>query len=102
MTALVMRIQTDVGQITIPNSAIASGGVIITAVRENETLKESRLHYKVGDRVVTSFMNEQGAVKEITAFNTTILLDSGKEITFLNNSILSGGVIIAKITQTPR
>ena len=101
MTALVMRIQTDVGQITIPNSAIASGGVIITAVRKNETLKESRLHYKVGDRVVTSFMNEQGAVKEITAFNTTILLDSGKEITLLNNSILSGGVIIAKITQPP-
>ena len=30
MTALVMRIQTDVGKITIPNSAIASGGVIIT------------------------------------------------------------------------
>jgi small-conductance mechanosensitive channel len=100
MTALVMRIQTDVGQITIPNGAIASGGVILTAVRENETLKESRLHYKIGDRVVTSFMNEQGTVKEITALNTSILLDSGKEITFLNNSILSGGVVVAKITQT--
>ena len=34
MTALVMRIQTDVGQVTIPNSAIASGGVIITVVRK--------------------------------------------------------------------
>ncbi len=63
--------------------------------------KESRLHYSVGDRVITSFMNEQGTVKEITAFNTAILLDSGKEITFLNNSILSGGVVIAKITQPP-
>jgi small-conductance mechanosensitive channel len=101
MSPLVMRIQTDVGQITIPNSAISSGGVIITAVRENETLKGSRLHYNVGDRVVTSFMNEQGTVKEVTAFNTVILLDSGKEITFLNNSILSGGVVIAKITQPP-
>ena len=101
MSALVMRIQTDVGQITIPNSAIASGGVIITAVHENETLKESRLHYKVGDRVLTSFMNEQGTVKEITAFYTDILLDSGKEITLLNNSILSGGVVIAKITSPP-
>ncbi len=101
MSALVMRIQTDVGHVTIPNSAIASGGVIITAVHENEFLKEGRLHYVVGDRVVTSFMNEQGAIKEITPLNTVILLDSGKEITFLNNSILSGGVVIAKITQPP-
>ncbi len=101
MSALVMRIQTDVGHVTIPNSAIASGGVIITAIHQNETIKESRLHYSVGDRVLTSFMNEQGTVKEITPFNTTILLDSGKEVTFLNNSILSGGVVIAKITSPP-
>jgi small-conductance mechanosensitive channel len=101
MSALIMRIRTDIGQITIPNSAIASGGVIITAVRENEMPKESRLHYNVGDRVATSFMNEQGKVKEITVFYTVILLDSGKEIAFLNNSILSGGVVIAKITQPP-
>jgi len=99
MTALIMRIQTDVGQITIPNSAIASGGVIITCIRDFETLKESRLHYKLGDRVITSFLNEQGAIKEITPYNTIIQLDSGKEITFLNNSILSGAVVIAKITQ---
>ena len=36
MTALIMRIQTDVGQVTIPNSAIASGGIIITAIRKYE------------------------------------------------------------------
>lgn len=101
MSALVMRIQTDVGQVTIPNSAIASGGVIITNVREYRPSKESRLHYQVGDRVTTSFMNEQGTIKEITAFYTVILLDSGKEVTFLNNSILSGGVVIAKISQPP-
>jgi small-conductance mechanosensitive channel len=101
MSALVMRIQTDVGQVTIPNSAIASGGVIITDVREYQPSKESRLHYQVGDRVMTSFMNEQGKVKEITTFYTVILLDSGKEVTFLNNSILSGGVVIAKVTQAP-
>ncbi len=101
MSALVMRIQTDVGQITIPNSAIASGGVIITAIRESERLKETRLHYDVGDRVLTTYMNEQGTVKKITAFNTVIQLDSGKEITYLNNSILSGGVVLAKVTQPP-
>jgi small-conductance mechanosensitive channel len=98
MRALVIRIQTDIGQITIPNSAISSGGVIITVVRENEKLEESRLHYVPGDRVVTSYMNEQGIVKEITSFYTVIRLDSGKEITFLNSSILSGAVVIAKIT----
>ncbi len=101
MTALVMRIRTDVGQVTIPNSAIAAGGVIITDVHEYQPSKESRLHYQVGDRVVTSFMNEQGKIKAITSLYTVILLDSGKEVTFLNNSILSGGVVIAKLTQTP-
>jgi len=98
MTALIMRIQTDMGQVTIPNSAIASGGVIITVIRQNDRLKESRLSYTVGDRVVTSFMNEQGVVKELTPFHTIIQLDSGKEIRLLNNSILSGNVVIAKIT----
>ena len=101
MTPLVMRIQTDVGQVSIPNSAIASGGIIITAVRRYEQpLKEGRLHYAVGNRVITSFMNEQGIVKEVTLLQTVVLLDSGKEITFLNNSVLSGSVSIAKITQT--
>jgi len=99
MTALVMRIRTDVGQISIPNSAIASGGVIITAVHKPEEQQESRLHYVVGDRVVTSYMNEPGTVTELTAFHTTVLLDSGREIIFLNSSVLSGAVAIAKITQ---
>jgi len=102
MSALVMRIQTDVGQITIPNSAIASGGVIITVIRKfREPLKTGRLHYAVGDRVMTSFMSEQGTVKELTPMQTVIHLDSGKEITLLNNSILSGAISIAKITETP-
>jgi small-conductance mechanosensitive channel len=98
MTALATRIRTDMGQVTIPNSAIASGGVIITAVRPYEQTKESRLPYTTGDRVITSYMNEQGTVKEITSFHTVIHLDSGKEITFLNSSVLSGNVSIAKIT----
>ena len=102
MTALVMRIQTDTGQITIPNSAIASGGVIITAVREYEMLKESRLRYRVGDRVVTSYLNEQGTVKEITSFHTVVQFDSGREVTFQNNSVLSGAVVIAKITASAK
>ena len=99
MSALVMRIRTDVGQITIPNSAIASGGVIITAVHKAVGLEESRLPYTLGDRVITSYMNEQGIIKEVTPYRTIVQLDSGKEITFLNNSVLSGAVPVAKITQ---
>ena len=101
MSALVMRIRTDVGQITIPNSAIASGGVIITIIRDSEILKETRLHYKLGDRVISPYQSEQGIIKQITPYYTVIQLDSGKEITYLNNSILSGTIVIAKITQTP-
>jgi small-conductance mechanosensitive channel len=101
MSALVMRIQTDVGQITIPNSAIASGGVIITLICDSEMLKETRLHFKLGDRVISPYLNEQGIIKQITSYSTVIQLDSGKEITYLNNSILNGTIVIAKITQAP-
>jgi small-conductance mechanosensitive channel len=100
MTALVIRIRTDVGQITIPNSAVASGGVIITAIRTPDPALESRLPYHVGDRVVTSFRNEEGTITQLTGFHTTVLLDSGNEVTFLNTSVLSGAVIVAKITQS--
>jgi small-conductance mechanosensitive channel len=100
MTALVTRIRTDVGQISIPNSAIASGAVIITTVQKYETKAESpnRLPYSQGDRVVTTLMNEQGLVKELTPLHTIILLDSGKELTILNNNILSGAIAVAKVT----
>lgn len=101
MTALVLRIQTDVGQVTIPNSAVASGGVIITVLHEYPNLESGRLHYRVGDRVLTSYNNEQGIIKEITALATTIQLDSDKQITLLNNMVLSGALIIAKITPKP-
>jgi small-conductance mechanosensitive channel len=100
MTALVTKIKTDVGLMSIPNSAIASGSVIITAVHRQEAKYQSRLPYSRGDRVVTTYMNEEGTVKELAPLHTTILLDSGKELTFLNNSILSGTIAVAKITQT--
>jgi small-conductance mechanosensitive channel len=100
ITALVTIIRTDVGQMSIPNSAIASGSVIITAVHKYDAKIESRLPYSVGDRVVTSYMNEEGVIKELNPLHTTILLDSGKELTFLNSSILSGIIAIAKVTQT--
>jgi small-conductance mechanosensitive channel len=100
ITVLVTRIRTDVGQMSIPNSAIASGAVIVTAIHKYEAKSQSRLPYAIGDRVVTTYMNEEGVVAELTPLHTTILLDSGKELTYLNNSVLSGTVAVAKITQT--
>jgi small-conductance mechanosensitive channel len=102
ITALVTRIKTDVGEMSIPNSAIASGSIIITAVHKQDARFPSRLPYSIGDRVVTLYKNEEGTVKELTPLYTIILLDSGKELTFLNSSILSGIVAIAKISQTKK
>jgi hypothetical protein len=45
------------------------------------------------------YMNEEGVVRELTPLHTVIVLDSGRELTFLNNSVLSGAVAIAKIAQ---
>jgi len=100
MTALVTKIRTDAGQMSIPNSAIASGAVIMVALHKHEVKSLSRLPYAIGDRVVTTYMNEEGVVKELTPLHTVIALDSEKELTFLNNSVLSGTVAIAKIAQT--
>jgi small-conductance mechanosensitive channel len=99
ITALVTRIRTDMGQMSIPNSAIATGAVIVTAIHKYEAKSQSRLPYAMGDRVVTTYMNEEGVVKELTPLHTTILLDSGKELTYLNSSVLTGAVAVAKITQ---
>jgi small-conductance mechanosensitive channel len=100
MTALVTKIRTDVGEMSIPNSAIASGAVIMVSVHKHEVKSFSRLPYAIGDRVVSTYMNEEGVVKELTPLHTVIALDSGKELTFLNNSVISGAVAIAKIAQT--
>ncbi len=100
MTALVTRIGTDVGQMSIPNSAIASGAVLLIAVHKHEVKSFSRLPYVIGDRVVSTFINEEGVVQELTPLHTVIALDSGKELTFLNNSVLSGTVAVAKIVKT--
>jgi len=100
ITALVTRIRTDVGQTSIPNSAIASGTVIVTVIHKYEAKSQGRLPYATGDRVITTYMNEEGTVKELTPLHTVILLDSGKEISFLNNSVLSGAVAVAKVAQT--
>ncbi len=99
MSALVTRVKTDVGHVTIPNSAIASGMVIITRIHAHEAGWLSRLPYVQGDRVVTTYMQGgEGTVREISPLYTRVLLDSGKELTLLNNSVLAGSVAVAKVT----
>jgi len=98
ITALATRIRTDVGDVSVPNSAIASGSVIIVRIHAHESTSLSRLPYSQGDRIVTTYMDGEGTVKEITPIHTRILLDSGRELSFLNNSVLAGTVAVAKIS----
>ena len=99
ITAMVTRIRNDIGGlIVIPNTAIVQGGVVVTTFPASEVSVHRRLPYSLGDRVYTTYMNEEGVVKELTPFYTRILLDSGKEVTFLNSSVLTGMVAVAKIT----
>ncbi len=98
VSTLATRVRTDVGQIAIPNSAIASGAVIVTRIHSYENNLVSRLPYAQGDRVVTTYMAGEGFVKELTPINTRVLLDSGRELLFLNNSVLTGAVAVAKIS----
>jgi small-conductance mechanosensitive channel len=100
MTALVTRVRTDIGDVSIPNSAIASGSVMMVSVHKHGfPLPVSRLPYRAGDRVVSTYMSGEGVVKELTPVHTVISLDSGKELTFLNNSVLTGSVAIARISE---
>ncbi len=99
ITAIATRVNTDIGHIAIPNSALASGSVIITRIHPHENLSHSRLPYSEGDRIITTYMLGEGTVKEITPIHTRILMDSGRELLFLNNSIFSGAVAVAKIMK---
>jgi small-conductance mechanosensitive channel len=98
---LVTRIRNDIGGlVVIPNTAISQGNIIITTFPASEATALSRLPYSQGDRVYTTYMNEGGVVKELTPFQTKILLDSGRELTFLNSTVLTGNVAVAKISKS--
>jgi small-conductance mechanosensitive channel len=100
ITTWMTKIRNDIGGlVVIPNTAITQGNIIITTFPASETTALRRLPYSQGDRVYTTYMNEQGVVKELTPFQTKILLDSGKELTFLNSTVLAGTVAVAKISQ---
>jgi small-conductance mechanosensitive channel len=98
ITAMVTKVRNDVGgQIVIPNSAIMQGGVIVTTFGSHKTGTLDRIPYSLGDRIFTTYMNQEGVVTELTSFYTKILLDSGRELTFLNTSVLMGNVAVARV-----
>jgi hypothetical protein len=101
MTALVTRFRNDAGGIvSIPNTAIAQGGVIITRFQNLQEEKlPNRLPYAEGDEVYTTYMNATGIVEAVDPIHTRIRLDSGMELVFMNNSVLSGTVAVAKIVK---
>jgi len=99
ITAVTMQVRSDLGgQINIPNAAIAQGAVIITKILPHGTVSQGRLPYSLGDRVYTTYMNAEGVVYELDTLQTKIRLDSGMELTFLNNTVITGSVAVAKIT----
>jgi small-conductance mechanosensitive channel len=98
ITALVTRIRTEVGQITIPNNAISSGAAVITRINSPQEKFDTKIPYSEGDRIVTTYMSGgEGTVKEVTPLRTVILLDTGMEITFLNSTVFAGSIAVAKI-----
>jgi len=98
ITSLVTKVKNDFGGlIAIPNTAIMQGSVIVTSFSDYDTDVVSRLPYAKEDRIYTTYLNQEGVVTEITPFHTRILLDSGKELTFLNTSVLTGNVAVARI-----
>lgn len=100
ISALVTRIRNDIdGEMVIPNTAIVQGGVIVVKFPAQETALQSRIPYSVGDRIYTGYLNAEGTVKELTSFHTRIVLDSGRELIFLNSSVLTGTVAVAKIIE---
>ena len=100
IAAMFTRIRSDLGgEIIIPNTALIQGSVIVTRIPSDDSAPQSRLPYSSGDRVYTTYLNEEGTVKEISTLHTKILLDSGKEITFMNTSVIAGTVAIAKVDR---
>jgi len=100
VTAMVTRIRTDVGgQLVIPNSAVVQGSVVVTKIPAYPSLSEAgRLPYRIGDRVYTTYVPGEGVVRELTPLYTKILMDSGRELTFLNTSVFMGSVAVAKVS----
>lgn len=100
MNALVTRFRNDAGGIiSIPNTAISQGGVIVTRFSDLGEVTVNRLTYAKGDRVYTTYMNSEGVVSALDSIHTRIKLDSGREVSFLNNSVLSGSIAVARIVE---
>jgi len=100
ITGMYTRIRNTSGSETvIPNSAIIQGSVVVTKMR-TKSAHPSELPYAVGDRIYTSYIGGEGRVTEITPFHTKVVLDSGREATIPNNSVVTGTVQVGKLSDS--
>ncbi|HVP24334.1 MAG TPA: mechanosensitive ion channel domain-containing protein [Conexivisphaerales archaeon] len=97
ITTLFTKVYNDSGTLTIiPNTAVVSGSVILT-MAPSSSAATSRLPFKAGDRVYTTYVGGEGYVKLVEALYTTVVLDDSKEVKIPNNGILTGGIQVAMI-----
>jgi len=100
ITAMFTRIRNDSGGETIiPNNALIQGSVVVTKIPSSDSIKP-KLPYSIGDRIYTTYIGGEGTITEIKSFHTKALLDSGKEVTIPNNSVLTGAVQIARLRDS--
>jgi small-conductance mechanosensitive channel len=100
ISTLFTRIENESGtQTIIPNTALISGAVTLTKVPSSSAIA-SRLPFKAGDRVYTSYVGGEGVVKLVESLYTTVALDDGKEVKIPNNGIMTGNIHVAIIDAT--
>jgi small-conductance mechanosensitive channel len=98
ISTLFTRIGNESGTETIiPNSALISGSVTLTKVPSGSAVS-SRLPFKVGDRVYTSYIGGEGVVKSAEATYTTVVLDDSREIKIPNNGVMTGTIQVALVS----
>ena len=99
ISSLVTRVRNEAGgQIAIPNAAIMQGTVLVTSYHDTPgTPDMTRFPFKSGDRVYTADFHQEGLITDLTPLHTTILLDSGNEVTYLNTTIMTGHATVVKI-----
>ncbi len=99
ISALVTRFRNDTGGISVntKHRNCRREASIVTRFPDVNGDLVRRLPYTKDDRVYTTYMNTEGVVARLDSMHTRIRLDSGMELSFLNNSILSGTIAVAKI-----
>jgi small-conductance mechanosensitive channel len=60
----------------------------------------NRLPFKAGDRVYTSYVGGEGAVRRVESLYMTIILDDGREVKIPSNGIMTGTIHVALVNPS--